>query len=308
MGKWLIGALLATVGAGGIIAPAQAQDGRGEWRGRRGGEQQQQQRTEGQRGGWRNQAAQAQMQAEAQAQPQQQRGGWRSEAAQTEVQAQPQYRERRGGWNDDSRAQAQVGGDTSYQRRDWQRQQQAAPAQVAPQQYEANRRDWGNRDRNGNGRPDAWNDRDQRAQGAQTWRSVGRNDGRYDDRRTDNRGYDNRAWSGGQRYDNRGSWNRTWRQDNRYDWNRYRSGNRNAFRLPRYYAPYGWSYGYRRFSIGVALSSVLWGQDYWIDDPYSYRLPEAYGPYRWVRYYNDALLIDIRNGTVVDTVYDIFYY
>ena len=47
--------------------------------------------------------------------------------------------------------------------------------------------------------------------------------------------------------------------------------------------------------------------DYWIGDPYSYRLPEAYGPYRWVRYYNDALLVDLRSGFVVDTVYGIFY-
>ena len=41
--------------------------------------------------------------------------------------------------------------------------------------------------------------------------------------------------------------------------------------------------------------------------PYDYRLPEAYGPYRWVRYYNDALLVDIYTGEVVDTVYDIFW-
>jgi hypothetical protein len=36
-------------------------------------------------------------------------------------------------------------------------------------------------------------------------------------------------------------------------------------------------------------------------------LPPAYGPYRWVRYYNDALLVDIYTGRVVDTVYDIFW-
>ena len=48
-------------------------------------------------------------------------------------------------------------------------------------------------------------------------------------------------------------------------------------------------------------------QSYWIDDPYDYRLPEAYGEYRWVRYYNDALLVDIYTGEVVDVVYDIFY-
>ena len=103
------------------------------------------------------------------------------------------------------------------------------------------------------------------------------------------------------------NWNRDWRRDNRYNYSVYRNQNRNAFRLPRYYAPYGWGYGYRRFSIGFTLSSILFDQDYWIDDADYYRLPPAYGPYRWVRYYNDALLVDIRTGYVVDTVYDIFW-
>ncbi|MFN3435996.1 MAG: RcnB family protein, partial [Sphingomonas sp.] len=92
-----------------------------------------------------------------------------------------------------------------------------------------------------------------------------------------------------------------------YDWNQYRQANRGAYRLPRYYAPSGWGYGYRRFSVGVSLSSILFSQNYWIDDPYAYRLPDAYGPYRWVRYYDDALLVDVRSGVVVDVVYDIFY-
>ena len=161
--------------------------------------------------------------------------------------------------------------------------------------------------------------RDDRQQPGNNWRQPDRGD------RGDNRpairdgrqlgyaqGYDrNRgAWRGddGRRYDNRGSgWNRGWRNDNRYDWNRYRQANRGAYRLPRYYAPSGWGQGYRRFSVGVSLSSILFSQNYWIDDPYSYRLPEAYGPYRWVRYYDDALLVDLRTGQVIDTVYDIFY-
>jgi len=121
---------------------------------------------------------------------------------------------------------------------------------------------------------------------------------RYDDRRYDDRRFDDRRSRG---------WDRDWRRDRRYDWNRYRGYNRSAYRLPRYYAPAGWVYGYRRFSIGMSLSSFLWDQNYWIDDPFAYRLPPAYGPYRWVRYYDDALLIDIRTGVVVDSVYGIFY-
>ena len=46
----------------------------------------------------------------------------------------------------------------------------------------------------------------------------------------------------------------------------------------------GWGYGYRRYSIGVTLNSLLFGSSYWLNDPWSYRLPPAYGDYRWVRY------------------------
>jgi Ni/Co efflux regulator RcnB len=143
------------------------------------------------------------------------------------------------------------------------------------------------------------------------WGNVGRgnvgraDDGRgWDERRFDDRGPAARDWRAGQRG---GAWDRRWRDDDRYDWNRYRAVNRGAYRLPRYYAPSGWGRGYRRFGVGVPLSPVLFSRAYWIGDPYAYRLPEAYGPYRWVRYYDDALLVDLRSGLVIDTVYGIFY-
>ncbi len=136
-----------------------------------------------------------------------------------------------------------------------------------------------------------------------------------DDRRDDRRDYrqdrrygdwrdtraDRRSWD-----DNR-NWNRSWRGDRRYNWNQYRATNRHVYRLPRYYAPRGYNYGYRRFSIGLTIGSMLFAPDYWINDPFYYRLPPAYGPYRWVRYYNDALLVDVRSGYVVDVIHDIFW-
>ena len=57
----------------------------------------------------------------------------------------------------------------------------------------------------------------------------------------------------------------------------------------------------------MRLNSFLFGSNYWINDPFYYRLPEVWGPYRWVRYYNDALLVDVRSGQVVDVEYDIFW-
>ena len=159
------------------------------------------------------------------------------------------------------------------------------------------RNDW---QRNRDERRDDWRqDRDDRRDG---WRGnrAGSWQGSWQARRGDDRGrYD--RWRDGQRWDNR------WRSNNRYDWRAYRTRNRYAYHLPRYYAPRGWGYGYRRFSIGVTLGSVLYSDNYWISDPYSYRLPPAYGPYRWVRYYNDALLVDIRSGYVVDVVHDMFW-
>ncbi|GGB20629.1 hypothetical protein GCM10011380_07770 [Sphingomonas metalli] len=119
------------------------------------------------------------------------------------------------------------------------------------------------------------------------------------------------GWDGGRNdrggYGDRSRWDRGWRGESRFDWMRWREANRDAYRLPRYYAPYDWNGGYRRFGIGITLSSGLWGRNYWIDDPWDYRLPEAYGPYRWIRYYDDALLVDLETGQVVDAVYGIFW-
>jgi Ni/Co efflux regulator RcnB len=57
----------------------------------------------------------------------------------------------------------------------------------------------------------------------------------------------------------------------------------------------------------VRIAPVLFAQSYWIADPWAYRLPDPYGPYRWVRYYDDALLVDVYTGQVVDVIYDIFW-
>ena len=78
------------------------------------------------------------------------------------------------------------------------------------------------------------------------------------------------------------------------------------FHVGRYYAPYR-NYSYRRLSIGFYLDSLFFGSNYWINDPFYYRLPDVYGPYRWVRYYDDALLVDIYTGEVVDVIYDFFW-
>ena len=100
-------------------------------------------------------------------------------------------------------------------------------------------------------------------------------------------------------------WTSGWHRDRRYDWRRYRDHNRSLFRLGFYYDPFGWSY--RRWSIGSFLYPSFYRSSYWLNDPWQYRLPPAYGPYRWVRYWNDALLVNVYTGEVVEVVHGFFW-
>ena len=100
-------------------------------------------------------------------------------------------------------------------------------------------------------------------------------------------------------------WNNDWRGDRNYDWRNYRHRNRSIYRLGNYWDPYGSRY--RRFSIGFSLFPNYYQSNYWLNDPWRYRLPPAYGPYRWVRYYDDALLVNVYTGQVVDVEHNFFW-
>src|SRR5207253_3195341 len=154
-----------------------------------------------------------------------------------------------------------------------------------------------------------WDNRRDGTRDGRDWQRDGARDGRdwqRDGTRDGRFGYDGNR-SGWNDRNRGGNWNREWRRDPRYNFQDWRQRNRSSYRFQRYYAPRGWDYGYRRFSLGVILAAPLWSQNYWISDPWEYRLPPAYGPYRWVRYYDDVLLVDIRDGRVVDVVYDFFW-
>ncbi|GEN99986.1 hypothetical protein NSE01_18190 [Novosphingobium sediminis] len=147
------------------------------------------------------------------------------------------------------------------------------------------RRDWQQNRGNGWGSNNGWRDNDNRWRGNNGWRGNAW-------------GYNNNGWR---------SWDRDgWRRDNRYNWSGWRNRHRDVFSLGFYSAPWR-GYSYSRFSIGVVIGAPFYAEQYWIADPWAYRLPPAWGPYRWVRYYDDALLVDIYTGEVVDAIYDIFY-
>ena len=100
-------------------------------------------------------------------------------------------------------------------------------------------------------------------------------------------------------------WTNNWRHDRRYDWNNYRNQHRSIFRIGIYSDPFGWNY--RPWSIGSYLYPSYYSQSLWLDDPWQYRLPPAYGPYRWVRYWDDALLVNIYTGQVEDVIHNFFW-
>lgn len=100
-------------------------------------------------------------------------------------------------------------------------------------------------------------------------------------------------------------WRREWRRDRRYDWRRHRDRHWDRFNVGIYIDPFGWNY--RRWNVGWRLPSRHLASRYWINDPWHYRLPPTYGPYRWVRYWDDALLVDLRTGRVVDVIHNFFW-
>jgi hypothetical protein len=164
---------------------------------------------------------------------------------------------------------------------------------------------WGRGERNRFDRDD-WRRRDEVARDGNWYRDDKGKWQRRDGRNYGNR--DNRDYSYNYSYGRKDfRWNRDWRNDRRYDWKSYRFSNRNFYRQSRYYDPFGSRYGYQRFTIGIRIGSSYYNDRYWISDPFAYRLPYADGPYRWVRYYDDVLLIDLRNGAVVDVIYDFFW-
>ena len=100
-------------------------------------------------------------------------------------------------------------------------------------------------------------------------------------------------------------WNSSWRKDHRYDWQNWRRHHHHRFHLHPYFDPFGW--GYYHYWIGWRLWPGYYGSHYWITDPWYYRLPPAPPGTRWVRYYNDAVLVDMWSGEVIDIIYGFFW-
>ncbi len=95
------------------------------------------------------------------------------------------------------------------------------------------------------------------------------------------------------------------RRENREDWQNYRDRNRQVFRGGRYNGPRG--YTYRQVSIGYQFQPTYYSSRYWVSNPSRYRLAAPGRFQRWIRYGNDVILVNTRNGRVI-RVYRNFYW
>jgi Ni/Co efflux regulator RcnB len=87
-------------------------------------------------------------------------------------------------------------------------------------------------------------------------------------------------------------------RDNRDRRDEYRD---NRDRRSQYVAPYrGWRYGAVR--PGFQLRPGFYGPRYQINNPGHYRLRAGTRNQRWIRYGNDLLLVNVRNGRVLQVV------
>jgi hypothetical protein len=84
------------------------------------------------------------------------------------------------------------------------------------------------------------------------------------------------------------------RPERRYHW-----------RGQAWYPPQG--YYDRRWAYGERLPWGWFGPQWYIDDYYDYDLPLPPYGYEWVRVGPDALLVDVRTGMVVESVYGLFW-
>ena len=95
------------------------------------------------------------------------------------------------------------------------------------------------------------------------------------------------------------------RRETRQDWREYRKAHRNVYNRPAYVAPRG--HRYVRVNVGHRFAPAFYGQRYWISDYSRYRLPAPRAHTRWIRYGNDAVLINARNGAALEVLNGFFW-
>jgi len=99
-------------------------------------------------------------------------------------------------------------------------------------------------------------------------------------------------WDARHRNFDRTFWQRNFNAEHRYHWR--------AYERPRGWYEHHWVYG-------EVLPSLFWSRDYWIDSYSDFGLSDPPYGYVWVRDGDDALLVDVGDGTILRVVYGVFY-
>jgi Ni/Co efflux regulator RcnB len=94
-------------------------------------------------------------------------------------------------------------------------------------------------------------------------------------------------------------------RETRQDWRDYRQSHREVYRRGTYAGPRG--FVYRPVTVGYRFAPGYYASRYWIADPWTYRLTRPAVNQRWVRYGNDVLLVNVRNGRVLQVYRDFFW-
>jgi Ni/Co efflux regulator RcnB len=76
------------------------------------------------------------------------------------------------------------------------------------------------------------------------------------------------------------------------------AGNGHDGRRQIYVAPVR-NWNYRPVANGYRLQPPFWGSRYVIANPWQFRLPATGRNQRWIRYGNDVVLVNVRNGRVL---------
>ena len=77
------------------------------------------------------------------------------------------------------------------------------------------------------------------------------------------------------------------------------------FNYGSYNRPSGWYY--RRWAYGETLPSLFWAQNYWLTSWWMFDLAVPPYGYEWVRYGDDALLVNVDTGQILQVDYGVFY-
>jgi hypothetical protein len=130
--------------------------------------------------------------------------------------------------------------------------------------------------------------------------------GRDGRRWNDDRSYDCSAWR-----DSRGRpwrYEPRWYQDHRLRYFRYDRGRcygRERFHIRIYVLPRGYSYRVSRIGDWLPWGWCDGGR-YALHDCWRYRLYDPPNWARWIRVRDDAVLVDLDTGEVIDVVYELF--